>query len=307
MADLPNLRFYHEYETHDLLSLVELSITKLDLYCPNSEVSPFDLYKFHKMLHSLDMCGYMGMLMHYDQMHWKHTTSPVVCYNRLCSNPCCVRKRRDRIYRVLKSHYHQFKRPMFVTLTFERYMRFNSKNKGYVDRCWVDLIRLLKSLKMVPDLKYIKVVEITKRRYNQYYFHIHALLDVSSDLTQDLLSDLWFKITKNSYIVKLLPADPGSLSYMCKYMNKAVYLEIDPWEYYKNFYRSKMVSLSGFKRVKSGYSKVSKSFNISSYLTQTEPDNERCEASPYYYFGLEGIKIQPSLDDILDLWEWSAC
>lgn len=90
-----------------------------------------------------------------------------------------------------------FEWPNFVTFTLKV---GNSPIKD-LDRL-IESFRKLRQHKIWQGKKGIYTIELLKKGVDSWYFHIHALID-SKWMDQEKLSEIWLKITGNSFIVDI--------------------------------------------------------------------------------------------------------
>jgi hypothetical protein len=178
---------------------------------------------------------------------WVHQ---VDCGDRLC--PECNRRRGRRVISRYSSIIASFQEPKWLTLTLQR----RPLTRGAVRNLRSCFRKLRQNKVWDSGSKGIYCLESGEiDDLGCCNLHIHVLMD-SKFIEQKKLSEAWKRITKDSYIVDIRPANRVScdhralLRYMTKYMVKMPrnLLEWKAKLYNVTFHGTRLIQVFGFSR-----------------------------------------------------------
>lgn len=159
--------------------------------------------KYLRVKSNLLTCGQRsGKFVCLDCSH--ETTYQKFCGVRICQNPKCVNSRRNRIFRVLWEFHkryvgRRYSEPLFLTATFKGHRALSKENTDYVHACVSKLLRRF-------NLSGVYVIENKLKDDGFYFYHVHMLI-LNSYIPIDVLKSAWFRITKDSFEVKIQRVD----------------------------------------------------------------------------------------------------
>lgn len=168
------------------------------------------------------------------------------CGISICEKIPCLKariRRRRKKYMAFVKHYRM---PKFLTLTIKGYFPLSMVIKKKLDEFWKVFSQwarrrnyfwaYFKSLEIVPH-EYVTGEGLDIEYHTVYYYHFHVLYDGKRIPVETLRSE-WLSITGDSYIIGISEVNPFSsrsrikvVSYVCNYVSKASYLELEPDEY----------------------------------------------------------------------------
>jgi len=163
---------------------------------------------------------------------------PVTCQYRICKKPSCVGMRERRYIKKYQPALKQMHNIKLLTLTFKGFDCLRTKKEH--DRNVNNFIRRLK--RHYGKFNYICVLEVNARDDDMYYFHYHILTDLRY-IPQKKLSDMWYDVTKTSFVVDIRRCNPQlGLKYIVKYVVKGVNVSVPDYAIW--LYRKRMIFTS---------------------------------------------------------------
>jgi hypothetical protein len=140
---------------------------------------------------------------------------PFKCHNRLCS--FCSEERAKRMRERVQVALERCENPKMLTLTF--------KSVDHISRGYVDY--MLECFRKLRRRKFFKgkvkggvyCFEFTYNPQHGYHPHIHCLIDAGF-IDQKEISEVWYEITKDSYVVDIREANNNALEEVVKYLCK---------------------------------------------------------------------------------------
>ncbi|MBK9285046.1 MAG: protein rep [Sphingobacteriaceae bacterium] len=142
--------------------------------------------------------------------------TPAKCKSYSC--PICGRKKTLDLMARLKTV--NLKNYRFFTLTLKNKYSYDDTidNLKRVSECFTKLNNKLRKLPEYKGLEYFRVLEVGK----DGMVHVHGLWN--KYINQKTLSDIWLKITKDSYRVKVerVKSKNDAVEYLYKYLSKDV-------------------------------------------------------------------------------------
>lgn len=261
----------------DILDFLPLS--SVHIYRHNVE-------KYENFIKNLKRCGDSIDFACIDHEHedWNQTYK-YRCMNRLCGRIGCLRKRRRRIYDMLKRSIVNMKNLKFITLTYADRHGLTRDIKKRLDGFFNLFIRKLKRDNLLLG-GYIKVLEITHNEQG-YYYHFHVLIELKYYHQNKLCQD-WKKITGTSYIawIERVYDRNEAINYVAKYMVKGIHSKISKIHWFNEFYGLKLYSVVGVRRCKK------------------TPKNVFFEGLPYEIIKYpDEVEEELTLDKIFDIYE----
>ena len=158
----------------------------------------------------------------------------MTCGLRCC--PFCEKKRRLRLLARFSELFKEFKNPKLLTLTYRYHRDLSKEMKSTVHKNAREFFRR-------TGMSGIWVLEI-KRKLDGYFYHIHAVIE-SYFIPQRRLSDIWFDITKDSFIVDIRKIrSKYALKYVVKYVVKPI-SNMSIYEYMFFFKKTRMITRFG--------------------------------------------------------------
>lgn len=209
------------------------------------------------------------------------------CKDKFC--PICSRIKAQKIKKEIEKITENFENPKFLTLTLKTdedlQKIFEKIKKGF---------EKFKKNKFIKNRikKIIGVYEIKKKENNKWYIHLHLIID-SLYLEQKKISEIWKKITGDSFIVYIekVKNKKDLKNYLSKYITKMPYVyenlnENDKEILKKTLFRKKIIFTYGIffkieKKREKKY-KLIKIFKVEKYF-----DKENLKNFKIIYLDLE--------------------
>ena len=170
----------------------------------------------------------------------------ITCHQRTCQK--CARIRSFQLVETYLPVVSTFEWPSFLTLTLK--VDFLKTPQEQVDKI-IASFRKLRRRDVWNAERGLFSIEMVKKE-GAWYVHLHTLVD-SKWMDQKALSDAWFKITGDSYIVylKRIFDRRGALREVLKYQTKVWELNKEDKEFIeKTFKHRRFVNVFGIKRQK---------------------------------------------------------
>jgi hypothetical protein len=137
------------------------------------------------------------------------------CYKRGC--PICKHAREKRYTKRIEDTLSCFENKWFITFTFKGTYPICDKTFNHINQCFRAMTQNLR--RNYNLTAYIKVIELKVRPKNEYFFHIHTVMDCDQ-VPDKHLENSWLAITKDSYIIKNLEVKSSFTDYLTKYLVK---------------------------------------------------------------------------------------
>jgi len=136
---------------------------------------------------------------------------PLLCNSPYCET--CNNIKRIKLYNKLLQ-FSKNRQLRFLTLTY----KYDDNYKNILDKYSKDFNKFITYIRRLNyKFNYFKIIEFTKNKI----IHFHLLID--SYVPQQLLSNLWFQITSDSFIVFItrLLNNKQLINYCLKYITKS--------------------------------------------------------------------------------------
>ena len=136
---------------------------------------------------------------------------PLLCNSPYCET--CNKIKKNKIYHKLVK-FSKNRQLRFLTLTY----KYDNNYKTILNKYSKDFNKFITYIRRLNyKFNYFKIIEFTKRKI----IHFHLLID--SYIPQHLISNLWYSITSDSFIVHLtkLMNNKKAINYCLKYLTKS--------------------------------------------------------------------------------------
>jgi len=148
---------------------------------------------------------------------------PLLCHSPYCET--CNNIKRIKLYNKLKQFANN-RQLRFLTLTY----KYDNNCENILEKYSKDFNKFITYIRRLNyKFNYFKIIEFTKKQT----IHFHLLID--SYIPQQLISNLWFQITSDSFIVFItrLMNNKQLINYCLKYISKSFNNNQDLFVVYK--------------------------------------------------------------------------
>lgn len=154
---------------------------------------------------------------------------PLNCQIRIC--PTCESVRKYKLDKRIFRYFQLFQYPKLLTLTLSQHRVPDKEMKGKIERYCRQFRRTLSDLPHDLRLKYRvigKGYKLSGFRFLEcepkedgFHIHFHYILNQKYFIPQKLISEVWLKVTSDSFIVDIRPITKRKgLEYALKYASK---------------------------------------------------------------------------------------